>query len=108
MNITHSIAIVAVVALCTFAIRACPFLIFGGKKEVPPVITYLGRVLPQAIMVTLVIYCLRNINVLAGSRGIPELVCVALVAVLHVWKRNILLSIGIGTVCYMILVQTVF
>lgn len=108
MSTSHSIAIIAVVALCTFAIRACPFLIFGGKKEVPAIITYLGRVLPPAIMVTLVIYCLRNVNILSGSHGIPEFVCVGLVALLHIWKRNILLSIGAGTVCYMMFVQYIF
>lgn len=108
MNIVHSIAIIAVVAIVTFMTRACPFLLFGGKKEVPAFVTYLGKVLPPAIMTTLVVYCLRNINILKGSHGIPELFCVALVAALHVWKRNILLSIGVGTVCYMILIQCVF
>lgn len=108
MNIVHSIAIIVVVAIVTFLIRACPFLLFGGKKEVPKVITYLGHVLPAAIMTTLVVYCLRNITLLTGNHGIPELVSVILVAVLHIWKKNIFLSIGTGTVCYMILIQRIF
>ena len=72
MNIVHSIAIIVVVAIVTFLIRACPFLLFGGKKEVPKVITYLGHVLPAAIMTTLVVYCLRNIKLLTGNHGIPQ------------------------------------
>ena len=108
MNIVYSIAIIAVVAIVTFMTRACPFFLFGGKKEVPAVIVYLGKVLPSAIMVTLVVYCFRNINVLEGSFGIPEFFSAILVAVLHIWKRNILLSISVGTICYMVLVQCIF
>lgn len=104
----HSLAIIAVVALCTLLTRALPFLLLGGKKEIPKTVQYLGRVLPPAIMAILVVYCLKSINLLQGSHGIPELVSVAVVAVLHIWKKNTLLSIGGGTVCYMLLIQLVF
>ena len=104
----HSIAIVAVVALCTLLTRALPFCILGGKKKVPDALQYLGRVLPPAIMVLLVVYCLRNISFWEGTGGIPELLAIALVTGLHLWRRNTLLSIGAGTVFYMILVQVVF
>ena len=105
---SHSIAIIAVAAAVTLLIRAIPFFVFGGKREVPTTVTYLGKVLPPAIMVILVIYCVKSINLFAGSRGIPELVSIAVVAALHIWKKNTLLSIAIGTILYMVLVQVVF
>ena len=108
MDVGYSLAIIGVVAVCTIFTRALPFLIFGGKKEVPQIVQYLGKVLPPAIMTILVVYCLRGISILEGSHGLPELISVAVVAGLHIWKKNILLSIGLGTVCYMILVQFVF
>lgn len=104
----HSLAIIAVVALCTMLTRALPFLLLGGKKQIPKTIQYLGKVLPPAIMAILVVYCLKEINLLQGTHGIPELLSVAVVAILHLWKKNTLLSIGAGTVCYMILIQAVF
>lgn len=104
----HSIEIIAVAAIVTFIIRAIPFVAFGGKREVPITVTYLGKVLPPAIMVILVIYCIKGIHLLSGSHGIPELLSIAVVTALHVWKRNTLLSIAVGTSFYMILVQVVF
>ena len=104
----HSIEIIAVAAIVTFIIRAIPFVAFGGKREVPVTVTYLGKVLPPAIMVILVIYCMKGIHLLSGSHGIPELLSIAVVTALHVWKRNTLLSIAVGTSFYMILVQVVF
>ncbi len=104
----HSIEIIAVAAIVTFIIRAIPFVAFGGKREVPVTVTYLGKVLPPAIMVILVIYCIKGIHLLSGSHGIPELLSIAVVTALHVWKRNTLLSIAVGTSFYMILVQVVF
>ena len=97
-----------IIMLVTMATRFLPFLLFGGKKQPPKVITYLGKVLPCAIMGMLVVYCLKDVCPLAYPYGIPELLGIALVALLHVWKRNSLLSIGAGTVFYMLLVQLVF
>ena len=97
-----------IIMLVTMATRFLPFLLFGGKKQPPKVITYLGKVLPCAIMGMLVVYCLKDVRPLAYPYGIPELLGIALVALLHVWKRNSLLSIGAGTVFYMLLVQLVF
>lgn len=108
MNLEYSVQIIVVVAVVTLATRVTPFLIFGGKKEVPAVITYLGRVLPPAIMAMLVVYCLKGVKLLQGSHGLPEIMASLLVVGLHLWKKNTLLSIGMGTVCYMILVQCVF
>lgn len=104
----YLISIIAVVAICTLLTRAFPFLVFGGKREVPQIIRYLGRVLPPAIMAILVVYCMKNVNFFSGNHGIPDLLASLLVIVLHLWKRNTLLSIGIGTVCYMFLIQFVF
>ena len=104
----HSIAIISVVAICTLITRALPFWVLGGKREVPEVVKYLGKALPPAIMAILVVYCLKGISIFAGSRGIPEFLSIGLVVVLHLWKRNTLLSIGAGTIFYMILVQFIF
>lgn len=108
MDKLHAALLIAVVALVTAALRFLPFLIFGQNKKTPPLITYLGQVLPYAIMGMLVVYCLKDITLSAAPFGIPEAVGCAIVAALHVWKRNTLLSIGVGTVCYMLLVQFVF
>ncbi len=105
---THSALIVAVVALVTIALRFLPFFIFSGKKTTPPYVAYLGKVLPYAIMGMLVVYCLRNIQLTASPHGAPEMIACAVVAALHLWKRNTLLSIVGGTACYMLLVQLVF
>lgn len=108
MNEFHAALTIAVVALVTAGLRFLPFLIFGENKTTPPLITYLGQVLPYAIMGMLVVYCLKDVSFLSGSFGIPELIGCAVVALLHILKRNTLLSIGVGTVCYMLLVQLVF
>ena len=101
-------AIIAVTALCTIFLRAFPFLVFGGRKEVPKTVRDLGAVLPSSIMAVLVVYCLRSVDFAAVSHFLPSAASCLLVVVLHLWKKNILLSIGLGTVCYMILVQAVF
>ena len=104
----HDILLVAVAVLVTMATRFLPSLIFGEKRKTPPVIEYLGTVLPCAIMGMLVVYCLKDVSFLSAPFGLPELISCVVVAALHVWKRNSLLSIGGGTVCYMLLVQLVF
>ena len=104
----HDVWMIVVAVLVTAATRFIPFLIFRKKESTPAIITYLGQVLPCAIMGMLVVYCLKDIQLLSTPFGVPELIGCAVVAVLHTWKRNSLLSIGVGTVCYMILVQLVF
>ena len=108
MTITQQIITVAVVVLGTMTTRFLPFLIFPEGKEPPAVITYLGTVLPYAVIGLLVVYCLRSISWLSAPHGAPELIAIAAVAGLHLWKRNVLLSIAGGTVLYMVLVQAVF
>lgn len=104
----HSIWIVIVATLVTMATRFLPFLVFGNSRKTPKIITYLGKVLPYAIMGMLVVYCLKDVSFLSYPYGIPELLGCVLVALLHLWKRNSLLSIGVGTVFYMVMVQVVF
>ena len=104
----HSAAMIAVIALVTAGLRFLPFLIFGENRKTPPLIAYLGRVLPFAIMGMLVVYCLKGVQLTAAPYGLPELISCAAVVLLHIRKRNTLLSIGGGTVCYMLLVQFVF
>lgn len=104
----QSFLMILVVAATTFATRAVPFLIFPKGKEIPKVVRYLGRVLTPAVIGMLVVYCLKNTTVLQAPYVLPEFLAVAAVVALHLWKRNNLLSIGVGTVFYMFLVQAVF
>lgn len=107
-NIYETIVIIVVVAICTFTTRLFPFILFAGKKEVSPIIKYLGYSLPPAVIAILVIYCLRNISFEVYPSGLPEFIGVIVVGALHFWQRNNLLSIGLGTIIYMYLVQKVF
>lgn len=104
----HSILIIAVASLVTIALRFLPFIVFGRGRKTPEIITYLGRVLPFAIMGMLVVYSLRNISFTAMPFGLPELIACLVVVLLHIWRRNTLISIAGGTVAYMLLVQLVF
>ena len=99
-----SFLIIVVVAITTFATRVIPFLVFPKGKEIPKTVQYLGKVLTPAVIGMLVVYCLKGTTILSKPYGIPEAVSVLVVAVLHIWKRNNLLSIGVGTVLYMFLV----
>ena len=105
---SHAALIIVVAGAVTLLLRFLPFLIFNGKRETPPYIIYLGKVLPYAIMGMLVIYCLRGISFTAAANFLPELIACAVVVLAHGWERNTLLSIISGTVCYMLLVQFVF
>lgn len=103
---SHSAILVAVMSLVTILLRFLPFLVF--RKKVPPCITYLGRVLPPAIIGMLVIYCLKDTVITSAPFGLPELIAGVMVVLLQAWKRNALLSILCGTVVYMLLIQLAF
>lgn len=103
----QSIIIMLICGGCTFFERALPFLIFGDRP-VPEIIRYLGRVLPLAVIATLVVYCLKGISFASAAAFLPELISSAVVVVLHLWRKNTFLSIVGGTACYMLLVQLVF
>ena len=103
-----AIAAIAVMAIVTFLTRVLPFLLFDRGESPPKLVLYLGRVLPPAIIAMLVVYCLRGVSFAAPGGWVPQLLCVAVVAALHLWKHNNLLSIFGGTILYMVLVQAVF
>lgn len=108
MSQSYYIIGILIMAVITVLLRAIPFLVFGGKRKVPVYITNLSRRLPYAVMAMLVVYCLRNISFLSVNGFLPELICGVIVVLLHLWKHNVILSIVLGTVIYMLLVQMVF
>lgn len=108
MTITEQLITIGLVVLGTMATRFMPFIVFPADKPTPKYIKYLGKVLPAAVFGLLVVYCLKDVSVLSGNHGLPELISIAAVTALHLWKRQMLLSIAGGTVCYMLLVQLVF
>lgn len=108
MTLTEQIITIGMVVLGTIITRFLPFLLFPAGKPVPKYVQYLGKALPSAVFGLLVIYCLKNVDLMQGSYGIPELLSLAAVAALHLWKRQMLLSIAGGTVFYMALVQQIF
>ena len=92
ISVERSLLIIVVCGLVVFTTRAIPFVLFSGKKEIPEIVKYLGKVLPPAVVGMLVIYCLKAVNVVKFPFGLPEFIAVFVVIVLHVWKRNNLLS----------------
>lgn len=102
------IIIISLITLVTYLTRAIPFILFPENKETPKYIDYLGQVLPYSIMGMLIIYCLKGVSITTPPHGTPELISMAFITILHLWKNNTLISIGGGTVLYMFLVQTVF
>jgi len=108
MTLTQRIITIAICVLGTMATRFLPFLIFSENKETPPYIKYLGKALPSAIFGMLVVYCLKNVNFISGNHALPEIIAIAITVALHFWRRQMLISIAGGTLCYMLLVQMVF
>ena len=108
MTLQQQLITIAAIALGTMATRVLPFLLFPAGRPPPQYVESLGRVLPPAALGLLVIYCLKDVDFLSGHHGLPELISMALITALHLWRRNTLLSIAAGTACYMLLVQFVF
>ncbi len=108
MTVGEHIITIAMVVLGTMITRFLPFILFPANKPTPKYIQYLGKALPPASLGLLVVYALKDVSIFTGSRGIPELISVAAVIAIHLWKRQMLLSIAAGTVIYMVLVQLVF
>lgn len=108
MTLEQRIITVLVIVLGTMSTRFLPFLLFPADRPTPDYVRYLGRVLPPAVFGLLVVYGLKDVSLLSGSHGLPEAMAIAVVVGLHLWKRQMLLSIAAGTVCYMLLVQFVF
>lgn len=108
MSNAYVFSAIAIMSAVTIFTRGLPFFVFSGKRRVPKIIYYLGEALPPAIISMLVVYCLRKVSVTEYPFGIPELIASAAVVLLHVWRRNNLISIFGGTILYMVLVQAVF
>ena len=107
MTLVQQFVTIGLCAYATMLTRFAPFLLFSGKKT-PRFIQYLGQALPGAIFGMLVVYCLKSVNPLVYSHGLPEALAILVTVALHLWKRQMLLSIAGGTVCYMLLLQLVF
>ncbi len=108
MTITQQIITIGLCIAGTMLMRFLPFILFSENRKTPAFINYIGKVLPAAVFGMLVVYCLRNVNILHGSHGIPELIAIIVTVCLHLWKRQMLLSIAGGTVCYMLLIHFIF
>lgn len=104
----QTFAIIGMVTLGTVITRFLPFILFPANKKTPTYITYLGKVLPYSVIGLLVVYCLKGVKLSASPFGIPEVIALSCIAILHFWKNNALLSIGVGTIVYMFLLQVVF
>lgn len=107
MTLLQQIFTVACMGVAVMITRFLPFALFQGRKT-PKYVQYLGTVLPAAVFGLLVVYCLKNVDITDGYHGIPELIGIIVTVVLHVWRRQMMLSIAGGTIVYMILVQTIF
>lgn len=108
MTLFQQIITIAMCTLGTMATRFLPFFVFSEKKETPAYIQYIGKYLPSAVFGMLVIYCLKNVEFIGGNHGAPELISILFTIILHKWKKQMLISIAGGTVCYMLLVHFVF
>lgn len=108
LSVKDTLAVVAVAAVCTFATRLVPFVLFSGKKEPPKFVRYLGSVLPVAIIGVLIVYGVGDVRQTGVSELVPKLIAVGATALVHLWKRNTLLSIAVGTIGYMLLINSVF
>lgn len=108
MTIPQQAVTIAMVILGTVLTRFLPFWLFPAGRPTPGYIQYLGRVLPAAALGLLVVYGLKDVSLLSAPHGLPELISLAVIAALHAWRRQMLLSIAGGTICYMLLVQLVF
>ncbi len=104
----HAILLIIVVSVVTILLRFLPFIVFNDKKEPPKIITYLGNILPFSVMAMLVIYCFKDISITNFPFGLPEVIAGLIVVLLHIWKKNTLLSIVSGTIVYMLLIQFIF
>jgi branched-subunit amino acid transport protein AzlD len=105
MTLTQQIVTIGLCVLGTMATRFLPFLVFSEKRPTPPFVQYIGKYLPSAVFGMLIVYCLKDVSLVSGTHGLPELIAIAVTVALHKWKRQMLLSIAGGTVCYMLLIH---
>lgn len=108
MTILQQVITIGLCVAGTMLTRFLPFLLFKEDRKTPEFVQYIGKFLPSAVFGMLVVYCLKDVDILEGAHGLPELIAILVTGALHIWKRNMLLSIAGGTVCYMLLVHFVF
>lgn len=108
MPLYQQIIIIAICAGVTIATRAIPFLVFKPDKPLPRYIQYLGKVLPGSVFAMIVVYCLKDTKLLTAPHGIPEIIGVIVTVAVHLYKKNMMISMVVGTLAYMVLVQTIF
>lgn len=108
MTISQQVITIGLCVLGTMTTRFLPFLVFSEKRKTPAFIQYIGKYLPSAVFGMLVVYCLKDVSLLQGSHGLPEFLSIAVTVLLHLWKRQMLISIAGGTICYMLLIHFVF
>jgi branched-subunit amino acid transport protein AzlD len=105
MKTSTILLMILIPALITFLLRLTPFVLFGGKKEISPFVKRIGEKLPYSIMAALIIYCLKGVRTGVNPENTVTIVSVIVVAVVHLWRKNTILSIFVGTVCYMVLLR---
>ncbi len=105
---THAMIIMLVMGGCVLLTRILPVLIFGRSAQIPEFVLYLGKVIPYTAMGLLIVYCLRDVSILSGTHGLPELIAMIVVVASYLWKRNTIVSVVLGTAMYMVLLQMVF
>jgi len=108
ISIGYSLFIILLIAVLTFGARVFPFVVFGRGGKTPAAVAYIGNILPPAVMIMLVVYCIRHVTPLAWPHGIPELISIAVVAFLYKFTKNYLIAMVGGTILYMVLIQMVF
>jgi branched-subunit amino acid transport protein AzlD len=107
MTFTQRIITIGLCVIGTMTTRFLPFIVFSEKRATPAFIQYIGKYLPSAVFGMLVVYCLKDVSILGGTHGIPELIAIIVTVLLHKWKRQMLISIAGGTVCYMLLLHLI-
>ena len=105
MTLAQQIITIGLCVLGTMTTRFLPFLVFRENRETPKFIQYVGKFLPSAVFGMLVVYCLRNVNILQGTHGISKFISILVTAGLHIWKHQMLISITGGTICYILLLH---
>lgn len=108
MTLTEEIITIAAVVAGTMVTRFLPFVLFPANKKTPPLVVFLGKMLPTAVMGMLVVYSLKDTQIFSSYHGLPEAIAVALTVILQATVRNLLLTIAAGTISYMLLVQYIF
>lgn len=101
----QTLLMILAVAAGTLLTRFLPFWLFPENRKIPPVVGYLGTVLPPAMMGLLVVYCLKDVQFATAPFALPETLSIVVIVLVHTWKRNVLLSIAGGTAVYMLLLN---